>query len=1127
MGGALAVMLALPMTGMWGMPMMQVSAAGDADDSSASQPETTVTKVQAEDAERSLEIGLDMSSQFVKEEEPNSDEGGHIKTSKIGATVTLTFEGTGIRFYTKCGNGAGKLSVQIDNREPVKIDEYINSSTAQFKKMLYEKLELSETNETHTIVLTTLEGDRSNFNFDYFEVIRLEEIVEDDYIQSEGNTTYYLDSSAAPGGNGKSADTAFDSLEDINGIEFAAGDKILIKAGSEFQGQLYPKGSGSSEEAPIVIDMYGEGEKPLIDGNGRYSDAPTFRDNGPFGEEGSAVYLCNQEYWEINNLRVKNWSDDGQDKERSGIRIEAYGGGTYHHIYIKNCEISDIRGYNGQDSIWDVVPENGGTTFYGSRTTHRTGGINVVSYTERDLTNATSSSTAGAVIDEEPTVFDDILIEGNKIENCHANGITTTNIRGELDNKDYRHTNVVIRGNEIRNVQRAGIVPLYTSGALVEKNLVDTFQQTYAGYGCGIWCDRADGMVFQYNEVCNGKNTMDGMAFNLDDMTENGIIQYNYTHNNVGGGIMLHVRTNSYNRNNTVRYNLSVNDTAGFAPHQAVIVCVGEDANTKIESAKVYNNTFVNNNVVHPVYQGDEILFENNIFYFPNEGMASRNDAYVTGANTSFRNNVFAGAHSSSEPENAGENSGNIYTDESPLAGTFYGAENLEDAMDMAKLVHGSQALGAGNPDVVTEAGVEEDFYGNEAVIDGKVNAGIYNGESVDLIPDKGDPGLEPGPGSDDEPSEEDYDVEYVEAEDERVKKSEGYNLASGSESQGHGNTHIYYTEKGTYVEYTFTGKAISVYTKTGPGAGRINIYIDGELAGQDDQYTEAQQFNKRAFTKVFDEEGTHTIRLENSGTPNPSSTGNSFNIDCFKVFREKDNNADLASLSYVLNDGAPTAVEGFSAEKTSYEAALPAGTAGTVRLEGEAFSDAASVKAETVAIVDGKAEAVLTVTAEDGTTKEYKVAFTVEEPEPEPPAITITLKLNGAGEDIFLQADENGHVTRPEDPVRAGYVFGGWYTDEACTEAFDFENAVVTEDLTLYAKWTKIDDGEEEKPEDPGTPEKPGQSVDGSKDVQTGKDAVTPKTGDNTQLPFGYAAAVLGAGVLAATAAKRRKTKI
>ena len=987
MGGFLAAMLAFPVAGVWAVPGAYAEAAGSSADGAEARSETAVTKIQAEDAVLSLEIGTDMTSQFVKETEPSSDEGGHIKTSKIGASVTLQFEGTGIRFYTKCGNGAGKLSVQIDGGEPQEIDEYIDSSTAQFRKMLFEASDLSEGNEPHTIVLTTVSGEKTNFNFDYFEVVSLKETEDDHYIQSEGNTTYYLDPAAEADGDGKSEETAFDSLEDINQISFAEGDRILIKAGSEFQGQLYPKGSGA-EGNPIVIDTYGEGDKPLIDGGGRYSDAPSFKDNGPFGEEGSAVYLCNQEYWEINNLHVTNWSDDGADRERSGIRVEAYGGGTYHHIYIKNCEISDVRGYNGQDSIWDVVPENGGTTFYGARTTHRTGGINLVSYTQRDLSNAVSSSTAGGVVDDEPTIFDDVVIEGNKIENCHSNGITTTNIRGELDNKAYRHTNVVIRDNEIYNVQRAGIVPLYTSGVRVERNLVDTFQQSYAGYGCGIWCDRADGMLFQYNEVCNGKNTMDGMAFNLDDMTENGIIQYNYSHNNVGGGVMLHVRTNSYNRNNTVRYNLSVNDTAGFAAHQAVIVCVGEDASTKIENAKVYNNTFINNNVVHPVYQGDEILFENNIFYFPNEGMASRNDAYVTGANTSFRNNVFAGAHSPGEPENGGENSNNIYVDGSPLAGTFYGTETLEDAMEMAKLVHGSAALGAGNPQAVP-SDVKVDFYGNAAVAGGQINAGIYNGGSVDMIPDKGDPGLQPAPGSDEEPPEEEYDVEYVEAEDERVEKSEGYRLASGSESQGHGQTHIYYSTAGTYVQYTFTGKAVSVYTKTGPGAGTADIYIDGKHVGVDDQYSAVQQFNKRAYTVVFDEEVEHTIRLENNGLKNPSATGNAFNIDCFKVFREKeavkDDNASLLALTYSLNGGEAAEVPGFSSEKTSYEAVLPEGTEGTVVLTGTAASASAAVQPGTAEIKDGKAVCVLTVTAEDGTVKEYTVTFTVktaEEPD-------------------------------------------------------------------------------------------------------------------------------------------------
>ena len=68
-----------------------------------------------------------------------------------------------------------------------------------------------------------------------------------------------------------------------------------------------------------------------------------------FGEEGSAVYLCNQEYWEINNLRVKNWSDDGQDKERSGIRVEAYGGGTYHQVGIQVGGQSLVKRHTGID----------------------------------------------------------------------------------------------------------------------------------------------------------------------------------------------------------------------------------------------------------------------------------------------------------------------------------------------------------------------------------------------------------------------------------------------------------------------------------------------------------------------------------------------------------------------------------------------------------------------------------------------------------------------------------------------------------------------------------------------------------------------------------------------------------
>ena len=72
--------------------------AADGTTQADSQP---VTKIQAEDAQLSLPSGSDMSSAFVFEQEPASEEGCHIKSSVLGASVTLEFEGSGCGFSTK------------------------------------------------------------------------------------------------------------------------------------------------------------------------------------------------------------------------------------------------------------------------------------------------------------------------------------------------------------------------------------------------------------------------------------------------------------------------------------------------------------------------------------------------------------------------------------------------------------------------------------------------------------------------------------------------------------------------------------------------------------------------------------------------------------------------------------------------------------------------------------------------------------------------------------------------------------------------------------------------------------------------------------------------------------------
>lgn len=61
----------------------------------------------------------------------------------------------------------------------------------------------------------------------------------------------------------------------------------------------------------------------------------------------------------------------------------------------------------------------------------------------------------------------------------------------------------------------------------------------------------------------------------------------------------------------------------------------------------------------------------------------------------------------------------------------------------------------------------------------------------------------------------------------------------------------------------------------------------------------------------------------------------------------------------------------------------------------------------------------------------------------------------------------------RPSDPMRPGYRFEGWYSDEGLTSVFDF-TAPIKSDVVLYAKWAPISSGG-------GTvvvPPEPGESV-------------------------------------------------
>jgi hypothetical protein len=416
------------------------------------------------------------------------------------------------------------------------------------------------------------------------------------------DVSYYVNSVAGDDRNsGAAPDDAWQTLSKVNATTFAPGDRILFKSGGKWTGRLWPKGSGT-EEHPIVIDKYGGETKPVINANGEAEDA---------------VLLKNQEYWEINNLEVTNTGST--PGTRRGVRLVADNYGEMHHIYVRGLTVHDVNGS-------DAVKENGGITY----------------------------NCAG---DSKPSRFVDLRIEDNHIDHVDRSGIFGWSSHW-VRSKWYPSLGVVIRGNVLDDIGGDGIVPVATDGALVESNVVSRANQRSEGYNVGIWPWSADNTVVQFNEVYDTHGQRDGEGFDSDWNSRDTLIQYNYSHDNDGGFLLIcneggHDPSESAGNTGTiVRYNISQNDHTR-----------GINVSGPVKNATIYNNTIYvgKNEHVSLLLQSDwngwatGTYLYNNIFYV--EGTAqfsygvtrAKDGAYVTASgfgnsqDTVFDANVFFG----------------------------------------------------------------------------------------------------------------------------------------------------------------------------------------------------------------------------------------------------------------------------------------------------------------------------------------------------------------------------------------------------------------------------------------------------------------------------------------------------
>lgn len=481
-------------------------------------------------------------------------------------------------------------------------------------------------------------------------------------------TTYYVDSTAGSDSNsGTSEASPWNSLTKVNSVEFQPGDHILLKAGGVWNdAYLDLKGSGA-EGSPIVVDQYGAGPKPLINFG-----------NTAVGGEGFGVRLKNVSYWEINNLEITS----GQfptDMRRSGILVvgEGAGAGAFKHIYIKGNDIHDVFG-----------------------TDRRTGGINF--------------HARGANTDPEST-WDDVLIENNTVINVADTGIQV--MTDAFANSSWAHkfnafTNLIIRGNYVEKIHRDGILVRASVSPLIEYNTtneigvscdVDTSVVNYLdhiGYVAAQWAYYTSGAVFQHNEAFNTKVLQgDGQAWDFDIRVTDSIYQYNFSHHNEGGALLVMDSTN----NNTFRYNISQNDYDAFG---AFHLRPGGG------SLYIYNNIIYRDSGGTSSLTGTSTsgmtYYSNNILYNASGG------TYVNSSFTTYRNNLFYGANS-----NVPNDPGKVVGD--PLFENGGGASGLDTAQAY-KVANNSPAINAG---AAVEGNGGVDFFGNP-LYSGSPDIGVY-----------------------------------------------------------------------------------------------------------------------------------------------------------------------------------------------------------------------------------------------------------------------------------------------------------------------------------------------------------------------------------------------------------------
>jgi hypothetical protein len=322
--------------------------------------------------------------------------------------------------------------------------------------------------------------------------------------------------------DGRSPERPWKSLARANEVVLGPGDRLLFAAGERWEGQLVPKGGGAMVEGQPVraqIGKYGEGALPLLEGLGRFSET---------------LRLENTCHWIVRDLAITN-RGESPAPFRYGVRLLAQSAEPMRDITLRGLHVRDVNGdLRKSHEGCGIFFENG----------RRTGGW-----------------------------FDGLIIEHCRLERVDRNGICQRSSGGP------RSRGVIIRHNHLEDIGGDGIKLWGTNGGLIEHNLVRKARARCKDAAAGIWPFDSDDTVIQFNEVSHTVGTVDGQGYDADYLCRRTVIQYNISHHNEGGFLLVCAPGNRINEAPVIRYNVSYRDGLD---HARVIHFGGHSTNALI-----------------------------------------------------------------------------------------------------------------------------------------------------------------------------------------------------------------------------------------------------------------------------------------------------------------------------------------------------------------------------------------------------------------------------------------------------------------------------------------------------------------------------------------------------------------